>query len=96
MARKDEVKYEIVLDMDHIEGSLVALAAFRYALPRHSYIVGTISDWIIKNWDKFNDENKILFKKEVGEYLKRVDDGPTPTIYALDKQSWSRILELEV
>ena len=72
MARKDEVKYEIVLDMDHIEGSLVALAAFRYALPRHSYIVGVISDWIIKNWDKFNDENKILFKKEVGDYIKEV------------------------
>ena len=43
MARKNEVKNEIVLDMDYIEGSLVALAAFRYALPRHSYIVGEIS-----------------------------------------------------
>lgn len=96
MARKDEVNYEIVLDMDHIEGSLVALAAFRYALPRHSYIVGVISDWIIKNWDKFNDENKILFKKEVDDYLKVIDKGSTPTIFACDRQSWSRILELKV
>ena len=93
---KAEVKYEIVLDMDHIEGSLVAMAAFRYALPRHSYIVGVISDWIVRNWDKFGDDNKILFKKEVKEYLKALDNGPTPTIYALDKQSWSRILELKV
>jgi hypothetical protein len=48
-------------------------AAVRYCLNRRSYIVGCCVDWIVDQWDNFDDNTKVVLKRDVMDELERSD-----------------------
>ena len=65
--------------------------AFRYALGRMTYAVGTVSDCIIRNWDNLSEHKQTLIQKEINEAIERDNYGMD-----MDKVSWKRILQLKI
>lgn len=46
---------------------LIAIAAFRYALGRASYIVSHVADWLIANRDQLSAHDRALIVREIDE-----------------------------
>ena len=74
------------------DDTLMLLCAFRYALGRRTYIVSTVVDLVLHNWDNIPKHDKILMKKEITEY-KRMHGNIGDTI---DELEWNKILNKEV
>jgi hypothetical protein len=49
---------------------LILICAFRYALGRRTYVVGTVADIIKRNWNKLRDSDKKLICKEILDHKK--------------------------
>ena len=50
-------------------GQLMAMAALRYCLPRHSYIVGACVEWVKDHWEKFVPNTKKVMLRDINEHL---------------------------
>jgi len=50
-------------------GSIMVMAALRYALGRHSYVPGAVIDWISLYWDTLDSNTKTVIVRDVFEYL---------------------------
>jgi len=50
-------------------GSIMVVAALRYALGRHTYVPGAIQDWITQHWDSLDSNTKIVVLRDVFEHL---------------------------
>jgi hypothetical protein len=50
-------------------GSIMVMAALRYALGRHSYVPGAVIDWISLYWDTLDSNTKTVVVRDVFEYL---------------------------
>ena len=69
----------------------ILFLAFRYAITRSTYVVGTVSDTIIANWDSgISKKNKALYHKEIKIAIEE-----ETTMWDMDKQSWERVLKLK-
>jgi len=64
--------------------------AFRYALGRQSYVVGSIVDTLKENWNDLSKEQKKLYHKEINEAIDKGNIG-----MVMDKNKWEEILELK-
>ena len=69
---------------------IVLFCAFRYALGRRSYVVGGVSEEIIKNWNKLNLGQRKLYIEEIKEAIEKGEAGDF-----CDIECWRRVLELE-
>jgi hypothetical protein len=69
---------------------LVLICAFRYALGRMTYVVGTVVDLIGKNWHVLDDGTKDLFVREIHEH-KRVFGNIG---MGFDEIAWMSIVEV--
>jgi len=63
------------------------LAAFRYALGRQTYIVSSVVEDILKNWDNIDNNLKNLIKKEIEEAIEQNRAG-----MECDIKEWKKIL----
>ncbi|MEA3386968.1 MAG: hypothetical protein U9Q66_00825 [Patescibacteria group bacterium] len=68
---------------------LTLLASFRYALGRQTYIVSEVVENILSNWQILSQNAKDKIKTEIKEAMENNSIG-----HDIDKQSWSKIIEL--
>ena len=59
-------------------GSIMVVAALRYALGRHTYVPGAVQDWISLHWDSLDSNTKIVILRDVFEHLY---DDSRPSAY---------------
>jgi hypothetical protein len=59
-------------------GSIMVVAALRYALGRHTYVPGAVQDWISLYWDSLDSNTKIVILRDVFEHLY---DDSRPSAY---------------
>ena len=64
--------------------------AFRYALGRRTYAVGTVSDYLIDNWHRLKPQTKEKMLEEIRDAIKHKRAGMD-----MDVKMWQRILLLE-
>jgi len=50
-------------------GSIMVVAALRYALGRYTYVPGAVQDWISLHWDSLDSNTKVVVVRDVLEYL---------------------------
>lgn len=67
---------------------LIAIAAFRYALGRASYIVSHVADWLIANRDQLTAHDRAMIVREIGEMAERDALG-----HDCDIRDWERVRE---
>ena len=81
-------------DPEDVNDEILLFCAFRYALGRHSYVVGTIVQHIKDNWENIHHEKRYLYKKEIREYYAN-HMGWNTDLNDWDKEEWETILNLE-
>lgn len=79
-----KIKYDV--DQD-----ILLFCAFRYALGRQTYVVGSIARIIVDNWDIIPASRREMYKREIREAVEMGFAG-SPVI---DVPEWKRILELD-
>lgn len=67
---------------------LIAIAAFRYALGRASYIVSHVADWLIANRDQLSVHDRALIAREIDEAAEHNRLG-----HDCDVRDWQRVRE---
>lgn len=67
---------------------LIAIAAFRYALGRMTYIVEHVGDWLIANRSALSPGTRDLIRREVGVAESRGALG-----MVIDAQVWRRVAD---
>ena len=64
--------------------------AFRYALGRMTYSVGTVSDYLIENWHRFGNFTREQIIIDIKEAIEKGEAG-----MQMDVDIWKRVLLLE-
>ena len=64
----------------------ITFCAFRYALGRRTYIVGTVVEYLVKNWEWMTPKYQQLIHKEIDEAEKRDGLG-----HDCDKAEWTKV-----
>lgn len=59
-----KLKFECTVD-----GSIMVISALRYALGRHTYVPGSVQDWIKCYWNDLNSNTKCVIVRDVFEHL---------------------------
>lgn len=65
---------------------IILNCAVRYALGRHSYIVGTVIDEVKSAWDALTPRAREVIERDIREHVTRGDD------WELDLASWTAAL----
>ena len=52
-----------------VNGSIMVVAALRYALGRHTYVPGAVQDWISLHWDSLDSNTKVVIVRDVFEHI---------------------------
>ncbi len=73
------MRFEVSEDM--------VMYAFRYALGRKTYAVGTVSKYLIENWHRFRQFTREQIVKEIEEAIEKGEAG-----MKMDIQSWKAVL----
>lgn len=79
---------------------LMALAAFRYCLGQHTYIVGDCADWLIAHWQQFSEHTRQHMREELEAVFSRDDlqrqvrREPFPLGSDCDRRDWERVRAL--
>jgi hypothetical protein len=47
----------------------MVMAALRYSLGRHSYVPGSVQDWITYHWDDLGNNTKTFIVRDVFEHI---------------------------
>ena len=84
------IKQEIQLDFNDVNQDILLFCAFRYALGRMTYVVGSIVDIIIANWDQMSSSRRKMYKIEIREAITNNKCGMN-----CDIKDWERVLALE-
>jgi hypothetical protein len=78
------------LDLSDTDQEIMLICAFRYALGRQSYIVGSVAQILKTNWNNLPKERKSFFKNEIREAIANDRIGDK----FIDKPTWNEILRL--
>ena len=70
------------------DDAIVLIAAFRYALGRATYFVPYVVDFILRNWDDLDVNDRNLIVKEILEARSQNNIG-----HDCDRNEWERILK---
>ena len=71
---------------------LVLMCAFRYALGRKTYVVHSIVEEMLENWDVLSNTHKKLIQKEIKDHEELYGN----LGMEMDRDQWYRILKLEI
>jgi hypothetical protein len=52
-----------------LNGSIMVMSALRYALGRHTYVPGSVQDWISLHWDSLDSNTKVVIVRDVFEHI---------------------------
>ena len=81
---------EIYIDFNDCNQDILLFCAFRYALGRQTYVVGTIADIIKANWDHMPQSRRNMFRKEIEEAIENGHAGSVN----IDVPEWLSILHM--
>lgn len=81
---------EIYIDFNDCNQDILLFCAFRYALGRQTYVVGSIADIIKANWDHMPQSRRDMFRKEIEEAIEKGYAGSVN----IDVPEWLSILHL--
>lgn len=81
---------EIYIDFNDCNQDILLFCAFRYALGRQTYVVGTIADIIKANWDHMPQSRRDMFRKEIEEAIEKGYAGSVN----IDVPEWLSILHM--
>jgi len=81
---------EIYIDFEDCNQDILLFCAFRYALGRQTYVVGSIADIIKANWEHMPQSRRNLFRKEIEEAIEKGYAGSVN----IDVPCWLSILHL--
>jgi hypothetical protein len=73
-----------------VDQDILLFCAFRYALGRQTYVVGSIAKILRDNWSGLSKDRRVFYKKEIREAVEMGFAG-SPVI---DVPEWKSILEL--
>jgi hypothetical protein len=88
------------LHLKGVDADLIVMAAMRYCMGRRSYIVSTMVDFLIANWDNLSDSCKSILKRDLEEAFERDDeDRARGREFShlgdnIDRVTWERVREL--
>lgn len=77
-------------------------AAFNHCLGRQTYMVSICVDWIIENWDNFNDSTKSCIRRDLEKAFiedneDRLNDRQFKALgHDCDRKEWERVRALWV
>lgn len=69
----------------------IAFSAFRYALGRRTYIVGSTAEYLRDNWQWMGEKYQRLIHKEIDEAESNHSLGD-----ACDRKDWTSVRELSI
>lgn len=81
---------EIYIDFNDCNQDILLFCAFRYALGRQTYVVGTIADIIKANWKHMPQSRRDMFRKEIEEAIEKGYAGSVN----IDVPEWLSILHM--
>ena len=81
---------EIYIDFKDCNQDILLFCAFRYALGRQTYVVGTVADLIKANWDHMSQGRRDMFRKEIQEAIEKGYAGSVN----VDVPCWLSILHI--
>ena len=90
MTRK-KVGFEPLIIRNDVDQDILLFCAFRYALGRQTYVVGSIAEIIRDNWKNISKPRRAWFKKEIKEAVQMGHAGHE----LIDVPEWKSILALE-
>jgi len=73
-----------------VDEDILLFCAFRYALGRKTYVVGTIVDILKNNWNSISPSQRKLYKEEIRDAITNNRAGMD-----MDVDEWNKILALE-
>ena len=90
--RRKNTKFfkELTLDFDDVNQDILMVCAFRYALGRQTYVVGSICDILKANWENMPTSRREFFKNEIREAVNKGWAGSE----LIDVPQWNSILAL--
>jgi hypothetical protein len=75
-------------------GGIMVMAALRYALGRHSYVPGSVQDWISDHWNNLDRNTKTVIVRDVFEHLydeyRKNRDENCPFFGDYDTKTWEK------
>jgi hypothetical protein len=81
----------IKLNFNDVNQDILLFCAFRYALGRQTYVVGSICEIMRANWNNMPKSRREMFKKEIREAIKENRAGHEK----IDVPEWQSILDME-
>ena len=88
--RKQEPGFKPLKIRFDVDQDILLFCAFRYALGRQTYVVGSITGIIRDNWENLTKERRAFYKREIREAVEKGFAG-SPVI---DVPEWKSILDL--
>ena len=79
----------MTIPISEYEFNALMFMSFRYALPRHSYVTGLVSDMLIKHKSKMPISTRERIIKEIKEFLKHTPD----VSFFQDQRVWREVLQ---
>lgn len=76
--------------MTKLDRNITLGCAMRYALGRKTYVVGSVTNELIENWDNFREGDKKVMIKEIKEAIEKGRAGMD-----MDVRNWNKILLFE-
>ena len=71
----------------------IVFFAFRYCLGRHTGVVDTCVEYLIRNWEHLTANDRGFIVRETNRYLSGEDVFKTMSKH--DKQQWGRIVDMD-
>ena len=87
---KGAFKEQLILDFDDVNQDILMVCAFRYALGRRTYVVGSICDILKANWNRMSPIRREFYKNEIREAIDKGWAGSE----LIDVPEWNSILAL--
>lgn len=72
-----------------VDKEILISCAFRYALGRRTYVVGSVVETILANWDHLSSQTKVRFVQEIREHKKQWGD----VGMECDEREWQKIID---
>lgn len=71
----------------------VIIAAVRYALGRHTYVVSDTADLLRSIWSKLSPTTKVIVLRDIEQHLEDVRNNPRGHIHEMDTKVWKALYE---
>lgn len=76
------------MKVETLDDQITLSCAFRYALGRRTYVVSSVVETILDNWDNLPQNDKDRYKREIQDHLRELGDLGDKC----DFEEWTKII----